>query len=116
MFPPALQGAVRLIVGGVGLLLSSLAVADAASDPSLSGGWILRYQRPGGVLWSIASNGTRLVTVGSGGRILTSDDGVIWNARASGVSDWLVGVSTGAGRCLAVGDHGCILTSPDGAA
>jgi hypothetical protein len=89
------------------------AVSAAAS--AQAGRWNVRSQRPGGFLWSIASDGnSRLVAVGTEGRILTSTDGIVWNARASGVTDWLVGVAYGYPQFIAVGDHGRILTSPDG--
>jgi hypothetical protein len=54
--------------------------------------------------------------VGTQGRILTSTDGVLWNTRTSGVTDWLVGVAYGFNRFVAVGDNGRILTSSDGQA
>lgn len=92
---------------GFFLALSACAFAQSSR-------FILRSQRPGGFLWSIASDGTHLVTVGTGGRILSSNDGVVWNARASGVTDWLVGVAHGYDRFIAVGENGRILTSTTG--
>ena len=99
------------------LLGPALLVAAEAQSPS----WVVRHQRTGGFLWSIAANGdsvlARLVTVGLGGRILVSDDGVVWSERNSGVTDWLVGVAYGYSNgphFIAVGDHGRILTSPNG--
>lgn len=88
----------------------TLIVGSSAADER----FILRNQRAGGYLWSIASDGSRLVTVGTEGRILTSADGVVWIARSSGTTDWLVGVAYGNGRFIAVGDRGRILTSPTG--
>lgn len=88
------------------------AVGIALAQPSA---WLLRHQRAGGFLWSIASDGERrLVAVGTGGRVLVSDDGVIWNSRASGVTDWLVAVAFGYQRFIAVGERGRILISPTG--
>ena len=98
-------------IRGLFCAVCSLACATAQAQ---SGGWVLRHQRAGGFLWSIASDGTRLVTVGTEGRVLTSTDGVVWNARTSGVTDWLVGVTFGAGRFIAVGDNGRILSSANG--
>ena len=92
------------------LLFLALAVCASAQTSR----FVVRNQRAGGFLWSIASSGTRMVTVGTGGRILVSDDGVIWSVRPSGVTDWLVGVTYGAGRFIAVGDNGRILTSATG--
>lgn len=69
----------------------------------------------GNFLWGIASGPTGLVAVGDGGTILTSPNGTTWSRRDSGVTDWLVAVTYGAGQYLAVGDHGRILTSSDGA-
>ncbi len=94
--------------------LASGGVALAQSDR-----FILRNQHAGGAfLWSIASNGSsdgsRMVAVGTGGRILVSNDGVVWSARDSGVTDWLVGVTYANSRFFVVGDNGRILTSPNG--
>ena len=75
----------------------------------------IRNTRPGGnFLWSIASGPTGLVAVGDGGTILCSTDGTAWVRRNSGVTDWLVGVTYGAGQYVAVGDHGRVLASTDG--
>ena len=106
--------AFRLRRAAIVALLLSVSLAHGQSSD-----WILRNRRPGGFLWSIASRqvwasfGT-LVAVGTQGRILSSTDGVVWNARPSGVTDWLVGVTFGGGRFIAVGDNGRILSSPDG--
>lgn len=83
-----------------------------------SGGWVVRNQRPGGYLWGIASNGTRLVAVGTEGRILTSTDGVTWEVRSTGGTDWLLGVAYDGNdyskQFVAVGDKGRIFSSRDG--
>lgn len=95
------------------LLLLSVVLSAAALAQDAR--WTVRSQRPGGFLWSIASDGaSRLVAVGTEGRILTSTDGIAWNARSSGVTDWLVGVAYGYNQFIAVGANGRILTSTDG--
>lgn len=106
MSPPSLRRSLGLRLA----LFLALVLAAAAQSPR----FVVRHQRAGGFLWSIASDGPRLVTVGTGGRILSSTDGVVWNARVSGVTDWLVGVAYGYDRFIAVGDNGRILTSATG--
>lgn len=85
-------------------------------------GWSLRSSGvTNSLLGSTYGNGT-FVTVGEGGLILTSSDGVDWTQRESGITESL--------RCVTFGDHGFvvaggeysvngtninhILTSPDG--
>lgn len=71
-----------------------------------------RRTQPGGnFLWSIASGAGQLVTVGTGGSILSSTDGRTWTRRESGTSEWLVGVTYGAGKFVVVGDRGTVLIS-----
>jgi photosystem II stability/assembly factor-like uncharacterized protein len=55
-------------------------------------------------------------TVGDGGLVKTSPDGVHWTKRTSGVAQSLNGVaySNGLGLFAAVGHCGTIITSPDG--
>jgi|CZKI01.1.fsa_nt_gi hypothetical protein len=78
---------------------------------------ITRHSQPGGsFLWGIAAGPAGLVTVGTGGAILSSADGVTWTRRDSGTGNWLVGITYGAGQYVAVGDNGCVLLSADGAA
>ena len=61
-----------------------------------------------------------LVAVGGGGTILTSTNGTLWTARASGTTETLHSVSFGDGGFVAVGTAGTgpngslFLTSPDG--
>jgi sugar lactone lactonase YvrE len=77
---------------------------------------IMRHSQPGGsFLWAIAPGPAGLVTVGTGGTILSSPDGVTWMRRDSGTTNWLVGVTYGAGQYAAVGDNGTVLLSADGA-
>ncbi len=97
------------------LLRTFLFLALCAGAFAQNERWTLRNQRAGGFLWSIASDGrNQLVTVGTGGRILSSTDGIVWNARASGTTDWLVGVAYGNGKFIAVGENGRVLTSTNG--
>lgn len=103
----ALTPQLRLLLGWLGLTLGGVLEAQ-------TGNWTVRNVRGTGFLWAIAASGTRLVAVGTEGRIVTSDDGITWVARNSGVTDWLVGVTYGSNRFVAVGDNGRILTSPDG--
>lgn len=57
----------------------------------------------------------RLVAVGSGGTIITSDDqGATWDARTSGTSNQLNAVCHSGSLYVAVGIAGTIVTSPDG--
>ena len=92
-------------------LLLTVAPVFAQSAPAFN----VRHVKPGGnFLWGIASGPTGLVAVGDGGTILTSANGTTWTRRNSGVTDWLVAVTYGAGQYLAVGDRGRILSSADG--
>jgi hypothetical protein len=45
---------------------------------------------------------------------LTSDDGLLWSKRSSGVTNWVYQVRYLNGQFVAVGEAGLILTSPDG--
>jgi hypothetical protein len=59
--------------------------------------------------------GTRLVTVGRLGEILTSPDGMVWvtrRQRSPDISSALLGVAWTGSRLVAVGRSGTILTSP----
>jgi hypothetical protein len=51
------------------------------------------------------------VAVGDTGTILTSPDGVRWEAKTSGTSDLLAGITYGKGTFVAVGSYGTILQS-----
>lgn len=75
-----------------------------------------RHSRAGGrLLWGMAVMGQRLVAVGDGGTILTSDaSGRTWTPRVSGTTAWIVGVTSGVGRYVAVADRGLILWSLNG--
>ena len=71
---------------------------------------------PAGVngLNEVVWNGSQFVTVGNGGVILTSPDGVAWTSRASGSTRRLNGVSWDGSRFLVAGDAATVLSSPDG--
>lgn len=57
---------------------------------------------------------SRYVAVGSGGLILTSQDGTLWTQQVSPVSSNLRAVAWSGTRFVAVGDGSTILTSEDG--
>lgn len=87
----------------------------------LNGAWISRASLTSehftGILW----NASRLVAVGTGGRIQTSHDGVAWTSQSSGTTHDLASMlwtgdlwSGDAGRFVVVGEGGVILTSSDG--
>ncbi|OPY70949.1 MAG: PKD domain protein [Syntrophorhabdaceae bacterium PtaU1.Bin034] len=65
-------------------------------------------------LYNVVWNGQKLVTVGLGGSILTSWDGISWNGATSGTTNWLYGVAYGNGTFVASGQNGTIVTSSDG--
>lgn len=96
---------------GALFLVSCTAVPIGSAQTS----FVVRNSRAGGdFLWSIAASPTGMVVVGDRGAILTSTTGTTWTRRNSGVTDWLVGVTYGAGKFIAVGDRGRILASVDG--
>ncbi|MEN9632747.1 MAG: hypothetical protein RL077_1151 [Verrucomicrobiota bacterium] len=66
-------------------------------------------------LWGITYGAGLFVTVGEGGTILTSADGLAWTARNSSTTQWLLAAtySTDLQRYVVVGDQGLVLTSPD---
>jgi hypothetical protein len=63
-----------------------------------------------GIAWS----GTQFATVGDGGTILTSPDGVKWDLRSAGTTTNLNGIAWSGTQFVAVGADGMILTSPTG--
>jgi photosystem II stability/assembly factor-like uncharacterized protein len=63
------------------------------------------------VVWS----GSSFVAVGASGTILSSNDGLAWAARSSGITATLRRVAWAGSQWVAVGGAGAILTSPDGA-
>ncbi len=94
--------------------LLSLALASLASAQSSFTLRNLNNAAPGNLLWSLATGGGTIVTVGQPGRILTSTDGLSWVPRVSGTTEWLVAVAYGAGQFVIVGESGRVLRSPDG--
>jgi hypothetical protein len=110
---PADEGSYAVVASNSVASIWSLPVTLRVFLPSLASFTPRRATTGGSFLWSIASGAGRLVTVGTGGKILTSVDGRTWTESASGTTDWLVGVTYGAGWYVAVGDHGTILLSRD---
>jgi hypothetical protein len=55
------------------------------------------------------------VAVGSGGTIITSQDGSNWTKRSSNSNAYLIRITYGNGVFVTVGEGGTILTSPNGA-
>ena len=66
------------------------------------------------MLEDVTYGGGIYVTVGRGGVILTSPNGISWTSRSSGTSNNLKGVAYGDGQFVAVKDYGEHLTSTDG--
>ncbi len=108
----------QLIMGAALLASTTFLCAQttwtAVSSPTTQDLWSVCYggntvvDRQGAILgWS------GYVVVGSGGTILTSVDGLVWTARASGTTAWLVGTNFCGSIFVIVGDQGTILTSPD---
>lgn len=68
-----------------------------------------------GCLRGLAAGPSRLLAVGDGGAIVSSDDrGETWKARASGCAQDLFAVASAAQAALAVGDKETTLLSSDG--
>ena len=82
-----------------------LGTTDAGS-PSPS--WSIAA-RVGKSLNAVTGSEALLVAVGSGGTIISSADGIIWNTEISGVSSTLWDVASRRGRTWAVGDGGKVL-------
>jgi hypothetical protein len=103
------------ITNSTGSITSAPATLSVAA-PALTTLTIRNASVGGGLLWSIAAGGSTLVAVGDGGVIISStDNGHTWSPRVSGTTNWIVGVTYGAGQFVAVADRGLILLSPDGA-
>lgn len=94
------------------LSLFALIASLAAAQPI----FIERHSNSAaGTLRGFAASDSALVAVGDGGRILSSVDGIAWQARNSKTADALRGVTYGNGAFVAVGDNGRVLVSSDGA-
>lgn len=66
--------------------------------------------------WAVAYGAGVFSTVGAGGEISTSPDGVTWTARGATGARWVnYDVAYVNNRWMAVGSTGGVLTSPDGA-
>ena len=111
---PADAGIYAVVVSNPAGAVTSNATTLTVSVPTQTTFARRRTQPGGSFLWSIAAGNGQLVTVGTNGTILTSEDGTTWTARVSGTADWLTGVTYGAGKFVAVGDRGRILLSTDG--
>lgn len=76
-----------------------------------TGGLIVGGVHP---LYSLLWDGGQFVTVGGGGTIRTSVEGVSWNLRTSGTPNDLHAITVGGGTYVAVGAFGTIQTSTNG--
>jgi hypothetical protein len=64
-------------------------------------------------IWGVTyANGT-FAAVTSGGRVLTSSDGLAWSSQVIDAGVWLLSIAYGNGEWVVVGDKGTILVSPD---
>ncbi len=101
-----------------GVTVTSAPATIAVATPTLTTLTALRRGTQGQFLWSLAAAPDGLlVAVGTNGLILRSfDRGMTWQPVVSGTTNWLVGVTYGAGQFVAVGDAGTILLSADGLA
>jgi hypothetical protein len=103
----AFLGSRLVITGESGTVLYADGLGDVTAGERLDGptdDW----------LEAVAVSETLAVAVGDNGAVYTSEDGVGWRRRSSGVTDWLRGVAHGGGTFVAVGEGGTILASPDG--
>jgi hypothetical protein len=110
-------------VAATTLFLSTFAIAPQHADATALS-WTAQTAPTNGDWWSVAYGGGLFVAVapgGSGGRVMTSPDGVTWTGRtAAHTNNWL-SVAYGSGRFVAVGysQNSCscpggIMTSTDG--
>jgi len=58
-----------------------------------------------GVVW----NGNEFIAAGGSGNVLTSRDGLAWNADFTGTRDYFLAVAASRERCVAVGLAGAIM-------
>ncbi|MFZ5522749.1 MAG: WD40/YVTN/BNR-like repeat-containing protein [Pseudomonadota bacterium] len=100
-------GTLRWVAVGAGG--ASVYSADGGATWTAGNSSILTAQP----LRSVTQSAGTFVAVGDAGTILSSTDGVTWNARTSGTVANLNGIAHGTGY-VAVGDSSTILTSSDG--
>jgi hypothetical protein len=106
----------------IGASLSSISGSTTLTVVTLGSSWAPVTSGAGGgsgttnALMGITWTGTRFVTVGASGTIMTSPDGITWTAQTSGTSANLNAVIWTGTQLVAVGSSGTILTSADGVA
>lgn len=64
-------------------------------------------------LWDIVEGHAGMISVGTNGAILHSEEGQVWRRISSGTSSWLVAVAYADEKYIAVGDNGTVLVSRD---
>jgi hypothetical protein len=89
-------------IGPYSSVRTSTNLIDWSEGVSLDSGYILN---------SVTYGGGAYVTVGQGGRIFTSPNGVNWTRQTSGRTEDLNDITYGNNRFVAVGAGGAILTS-----
>ena len=62
-----------------------------------------------GALAGVTWTGDKFVAVGGTGNVLTSRDGLAWNAEFTGTHDYFLAVAASPQRCIAVGLSGSIM-------
>jgi len=106
--------AFRNTIVNLGILIPALILSKSFAlgpwtdvDRTLSlGGRVLN-----GITWT----GKMAVAVGNSGEILTSEDGIAWDKRNSGLNVALKSVTSNETTIWVVGDNGTVLASSDGA-
>jgi hypothetical protein len=73
----------------------------------------MRYSETGGQLSDVLWNGAQFVAVGDHGAVLTSPDGVAWQASNAGTAETLFAVAWNGSSFTAVGAHGARFESAD---
>ncbi len=111
------QPALRFRTLPLRLALLCLGIAlSAAHGAGLPEAWIPSGPAtpPAADYMAVTHLSGRFVAVGSGGVIVTSDDGFNWTKRDSGTPYQLMAVAAGSNLLAAVGLSGAIVTSTDG--
>jgi len=83
-------------------------------DPKVGSTWTRQNSGTREPLFGVTYGNGIFVTVGDGGTILTSPNGVNWTGQRSGTYNTLFGVTYGNGIFVVVGGGGIILISSDG--